>query len=304
MPTVCVLVVLLAVATGTALTSRRSLRRLRRASGQAVATGRPTAFAGKGDAAAVAGHVDSLLERVRELEAELGGARAALAAAGAGTPEETERSKARQLRHSGAESAQVVGILVHWLRDVSGQVDAVRRGVSDIGQAITSATAATDRITAQAEDAQQAVAALAANLPAVGEMARVIGGVAKQTQLLALNATIEAARAGEAGRGFAVVADEVKQLAQHTASSAARISSTVAELDGGAATVTAVFEALTASITEAVGSVTAIHGISADQGDTINQLVDDISGAVGQVRQLGGVADEAAAPAGDDVELF
>jgi methyl-accepting chemotaxis protein len=45
---------------------------------------------------------------------------------------------------------------------------------------------------------------------------RVIGGIAKQTNMLSLNATIEAARAGEAGRGFAVVAQEVRKLANDT----------------------------------------------------------------------------------------
>jgi hypothetical protein len=45
---------------------------------------------------------------------------------------------------------------------------------------------------------------------------RIIGGIAKQTNMLSLNATIEAARAGEAGRGFAVVAQEVRKLANDT----------------------------------------------------------------------------------------
>lgn len=45
---------------------------------------------------------------------------------------------------------------------------------------------------------------------------RVIGGIAKQTNMLSLNATIEAARAGDAGRGFAVVAQEVRKLANDT----------------------------------------------------------------------------------------
>lgn len=45
---------------------------------------------------------------------------------------------------------------------------------------------------------------------------RVIGSIAKQTNMLSLNATIEAARAGDAGRGFAVVAQEVRKLANDT----------------------------------------------------------------------------------------
>ncbi|MCE8035370.1 methyl-accepting chemotaxis protein [Billgrantia tianxiuensis] len=51
----------------------------------------------------------------------------------------------------------------------------------------------------------------------IGEIVKVIDGIAFQTNLLALNASVEAARAGEHGRGFAVVAGEVRQLATRSA---------------------------------------------------------------------------------------
>ena len=67
----------------------------------------------------------------------------------------------------------------------------------------------------------------------VGDVLKLINGVARQTHLLALNATIEAARAGEHGRGFTVVASEVKELAQKTAQATGDVSATMAEIETG-----------------------------------------------------------------------
>ncbi|WP_252231652.1 methyl-accepting chemotaxis protein [Clostridium sp. ZBS15] len=61
----------------------------------------------------------------------------------------------------------------------------------------------------------------------IGNMAKIIGGIAAQTNLLSLNAAIEAARAGENGKGFAVVAQEVSNLAVQSADTVNRIQQTV-----------------------------------------------------------------------------
>lgn len=64
----------------------------------------------------------------------------------------------------------------------------------------------------------------------IGNVVKLIGDIANQTNMLALNATIESARAGEAGRGFAVVATEVKALARQTTEATNGIAAQISEI--------------------------------------------------------------------------
>jgi GAF domain-containing protein len=106
-------------------------------------------------------------------------------------------------------------------RDLLDTVARLREAANEAGRVAESAVHQASTMTGD-------VVALDEASAAVGEVIRIISGIADQTNLLALNATIEAARAGEVGKGFAVVASEVKDLARETAKATQRVSDQIA----------------------------------------------------------------------------
>ncbi|HEV7725302.1 MAG TPA: methyl-accepting chemotaxis protein [Modestobacter sp.] len=115
-------------------------------------------------------------------------------------------------------------------RELLDTVSRLREAADDAGRVAVNAVAQASTMTAEVEALGQASAA-------VGEVIRIISGIADQTNLLALNATIEAARAGELGKGFAVVASEVKDLARETADATQPVSDQIAGIEASSRSV-------------------------------------------------------------------
>jgi methyl-accepting chemotaxis protein len=107
--------------------------------------------------------------------------------------------------------------------EMTASIKEIAKNASDAAKVATQAVEAA-RLT------NATVAQLGESSAEIGEIVKVITGIAQQTNLLALNATIEAARAGEAGKGFAVVANEVKELAKETAKATEDISEKIAAI--------------------------------------------------------------------------
>jgi len=100
---------------------------------------------------------------------------------------------------------------------VAASVDTLTSGFEETVQRVTVAADLSRQAVQRVEASRESIRGLADSTVLIGDVVRLINGIARQTNLLALNATIEAARAGDAGKGFAVVAGEVKALAGQTA---------------------------------------------------------------------------------------
>lgn len=156
-------------------------------------------------------------------------------------------------------------------RQMSGDVEAIAAATEEL-------TATTGEITRKVGESSEIaamavsesgstrtrVAELSATTKRIGDVLRLIHGVARQTNLLALNANIEAARAGEAGRGFAVVAQEVKKLAQETASATEEITGQVNAIQSCTGEVVGAIERIG-------GTIDRMNAISAAIADQMNQ---------------------------------
>lgn len=155
---------------------------------------------------------------------------------------ELSESRAAALRNV----QQLVSQRLDVLRRTDASADSARElldTVSRLREAAGEAGRVADQAVTQASTMSSEVDALTRASTAIGEVIRIISGIADQTNLLALNATIEAARAGELGKGFAVVASEVKDLARETAAATKRVSEQIAGIQDTSRTVAAGIEA-------------------------------------------------------------
>lgn len=119
---------------------------------------------------------------------------------------------------------------------VAEAAQAAYRRAEQGGVAVGEMAAGMERVRLSAERNTGAMAELEAQSVRIGEITRLIEGIASQTSLLALNAAIEAARAGDSGRGFAVVAQEVGSLAQRSHEAAREIADLVGAIQQGSTT--------------------------------------------------------------------
>ena len=148
----------------------------------------------------------------------------------------------------------------------------------------------------------QSVNEIVSSSQEIGNVIKLIEGIAFQTNILALNAAVEAARAGEAGAGFAVVADEVRSLAQRSAKAATDtaqlIETSLLNTRKGERSVLALGNtmSLVTSTTKSVGDqITAVHSTVQQQKGTLDSINQSLNKMESVSQKTAAGAEESAA---------
>src|SRR5262249_45102334 len=151
--------------------------------------------------------------------------------------------------------------------------------VREIGRRAHQSSTMTGEAVNQARTTDKRISELSKSALQIGDVVKLIAGIAAQTNLLALNATIEAARAGEAGKGFAVVAQEVKALAVQTAKATGETELHIAGMQAATHDSVLAIKEIGATIARISEIATGIAESVEEQEGTAQQIARDVQHA-------------------------
>jgi NO-binding membrane sensor protein with MHYT domain/methyl-accepting chemotaxis protein len=202
---------------------------------------------------------------------------------------ETARHSAEAITDSHAASESVA--------IAASATEEMSKSILEIDQQLSQAANLVGDAVIEADTTNKEIGVLADAAQKIGDVIKLIQGIAQQTNLLALNATIEAARAGQAGRGFSVVASEVKALSVQTAKATEEIAGQIQAVQNSSRSAVDAIQRITkrmkninehtASIAASVGQQSAVtneisqHVTSAAQGaKVVTAVLDQVADAV------------------------
>ncbi|MDD3288463.1 MAG: cache domain-containing protein [Alphaproteobacteria bacterium] len=158
------------------------------------------------------------------------------------------------------------------IQTVASAAEELNSSIGEINRQITDSVRVASECVSEAESTSAVMQTLSKSAEDIGNVVKLIEGIASQVNLLALNATIEAARAGESGRGFAVVANEVKNLANQVAIAAQDITRQIGGIQGQTSQAVETINSITGTIKRLNEISTAIAAAVEEQGVATKEI--------------------------------
>ncbi|MDR3425574.1 MAG: cache domain-containing protein [Alphaproteobacteria bacterium] len=158
------------------------------------------------------------------------------------------------------------------IQSVASAAAELDASIGEINRQISDSVKVAGSCLSEAEATGEVMQSLSKSAEDIGNVVKLIEGIASQVNLLALNATIEAARAGDAGRGFAVVATEVKNLANQVANAAQDITAQIGGIQNQTGQAVETIKSITTTIRRVNDISTAIAAAVEEQGTATKEI--------------------------------
>ncbi|MEO8725937.1 MAG: methyl-accepting chemotaxis protein [Acidobacteriaceae bacterium] len=182
-----------------------------------------------------------------------------------------------------SSASEEIGCNIH---SVASAAEEMSTSIREIASSASDAAKVAGEAVDAASKANATMSRLGESSGRIGEIVKLITGIAGQTHLLALNAAIEAARAGAAGKGFAVVANEVKELAKETAKATEDIGRKIEIIQSDSRAAVEAISAIGDTIGRISGLQTTIAGAVQQQTQTTNEIsrsTSDVANGSGEI---------------------